>query len=49
MIIWIILAVLFFVSCLVGGGYSVGFQDGYNDAKEELKGDKNKGGEDEDL
>lgn len=22
MIIWIILAVLFFVSCLVGGGYS---------------------------
>lgn len=36
MIIWIILAVLFFVSCLVGGGYSVGFQDGYNVAKEEL-------------
>lgn len=49
MIIWIILAVLFFVSCLVGGGYFVGFQDGYNDAKEEFKGDKDKGGEDEDL
>ena len=49
MIIWIILAVLFFVSCLVGGGYSVGYQDGYIDAKEELKGEKDKGGKDEDL
>jgi hypothetical protein len=49
MIIWVILAIIFVISCLVGGGYSVGYQDGYIDAKNELKGDKDKGEKDEDL